>query len=168
MMKILRLIQKLFRRDPLPNIKFLPNPEIEKKYNTKFQIEIHTVKQYDRQSNQVISPLDKIRIRSLINDIKSGFVYIDGRSGGNTHFLADYSHEVPPQHVLSKEINRKDRLNYRLLKPTLRQLPNGTFKYSMVVILESCIGHKLNGTPDYWEDKDYAKMKRLKNTRNRI
>ena len=107
---------------------------------------------------------DRAIIKRLRRDILESHIYDDGPAGGDTHFLSDFSHK--DSHVLSKKINEVDRLNYRIYRPTLIKNQDGTYDYSVKVVLESCSGHELNGTPDYVEDQGYKNFKRNKNSRN--
>lgn len=154
------LRNKLFRRDYLPDEKFGPNREIEEKYNVDFYIDIQSTKKYDTQLEK---SLYKDIVKKLRKDIKDGYIYTDGPTGGDTHFLSDFSHK--DSHVLSKKINDEDRLNYRIYRPTLIQKSDGLYYYSMKIVLESCSGHELNGTPDYVKNKTYKNLKQNKNSR---
>lgn len=143
MMTVLR--QKLFRRDELPNNLFWPvSEELIKKYGSPI-IQINSVKKYDKQINELLIG-DKNTIKKIRSDLKKGYLYVDGPAGGDTHYLSDHSKK--DQHVLSKKINEIDRLNYRVYKPDLEEM-NEEERIVIKVILESCKGHELNGTPNY-------------------
>lgn len=161
-MRILRqLIQKIFRkdengniiRDPLPDVLFKPDLELEKIYG-KCNLIIQTSKKFDRDSNKIISPIDKLRIKSLLKDIKEAYLYDDGNTvESDTHYLGRFSRVgsmYPYQsHMVSKRITYSHRLNYRIYEPTIEELPDGTFDYYIKIVLESCFGHGRNGAPDY-------------------
>ena len=144
----------------MPEEKFGTNPKITEDYGVELEILVVRSKTFDKQYQKSAY---KSEIKRLIKDIRAGYIYNDGNFGGDTHYLSDFSHK--DSHVLSKKINDIDRLNYRIYRPRLVKKPNGNWDYFMKVVLESCEGHTLNGTPDYVDDKKYAQMKRNKNKR---
>ena len=164
-MRILRkIIQKMFRkdedgniiRDPLPNILFKPDPKLEETYG-KCNLIIQTSKKFDRDSNKIISPIDKLKIRSLLKDIKNAYLYDNGKTiDSDTHYLSRFSKTGPTypykSHLVSKRITYTHRLNYRIYEPVVEELPDGTFDYYIKIVLESCFGHGRNGAPDYYKD----------------
>lgn len=151
------------RRDPM-----LPKDEWFDK-NGKFvnehggKIKFKTTKAGDIKSfdkdYESLSSSDKTRVNNLKKDIeKEEAIYEDGSHGGDTHYLAGKSHPLVPQgkkhkrsHVLSKSVNKVDRLNYRIYEPDPPKKEGEPCTGE--IVYESCTDHKGNGTNDYVNDK---------------
>lgn len=154
------LRQKEFRRDPMPDNKFIVTEDLINELGiSEINISIQESKKFNEQfSNQFLT--EKSVIKKLKKDIRQGYLYEDGPAGGDTHFLSDFSHK--DSHVLSKKITEEDRLNYRIYEPVIEDSKNGPV-WNQKIVLESCKGHELNGTPDYVKNKKYKNLKRKKN-----
>ena len=139
-----KLLQKLFRRDEMPDEKFEINKEyLKEKYGIdKIKIDFLNTKKYDTQIGTK-SFTERETIKKLRSDIKKGFLYDDGPNGGDTHFLSDFSHK--DDHMLSKKINSRDRLNYRVYRPYPIEDENGDPVLYQKIVFESCARHETNG-----------------------
>ena len=150
------ILRKLFaRRDKMPSDseKFIADPKIEEQYG-KMRINVESSSTFTKQRSTLLG-LMKERVNKLIKDIKGGHIYDDGDdSTADTHFLSDFRKR--DQHVLSKRINQEDRLNYRVYKPNIPKKDGD--KYTQKVVIDSCIGHKLNGSPDYVKDRQFKQL----------
>lgn len=156
-----RLIDKIFRRDPMPDERFEFDQDLIDRFNPDYDVVIKHSPKYDRQIG-TLSPFDREKIKKFRKAIKGGAFYGQDGDEEDTHFLSDFSKKN--EHVLSKKINNNDRLNYRVRKPELRKNEDGSYTYHSEVIFDSCKGHELNGTPDYVKDEDYKNLKRNKNS----
>lgn len=145
------LREKIFRRDELPeNEWFKADPKVEKELGTKLTIRPEYSNKWSRDMNLIKSPLDKQIINKLKKDIKNGNLYIDGDAGGDTHYLSDFSHK--DSHLMSKIINKNDRLNYRVYPPKIEYNEDlDKIEYIQKVVFESCKGHGRNGAKNYSE-----------------
>lgn len=155
------LRDKIFRRDQMPNDKFEFDPDLMREFNAIPEVEIETTKKYDRQLS-TLSPEDRKKVKRFRKELEQGLFY--GRPGDeeDTHFLSDFSKK--DEHVVSKKINDEDRFSYRFRRPEIRELDDGSYVYHSKVVLDSCKGHELNGTPDYVKDRNYKNLKRNKNS----
>lgn len=148
-LRVKNILDKLFaRRDPMPpeSERFEADPEVEKIYGP-------LVTEYFKTDTYVkdfkaLMPSAQVAAKKLEDDVKAGFLYYDGPAGGDTHFLADYSHNSGKKksHFLSKKINTDDRLNYRIYPPAVIEI-NGKDVYYRKVVLSACESHKVNGKP---------------------
>ena len=156
------LRQKEFRRDPMPDNKFVITEDLMDELNiSEINIDIQESKKFNEQyKNQFLT--EKSIIKKLKRDIKHGYLYEDGPAGGDTHFLSDFSHK--DSHVLSKKITEEDRFNYRIYEPVIEDSSSGPI-WNQKIVLESCKGHELNGTPDYVQNKAYKNLKRKRNNK---
>lgn len=145
-MIVLKRIKYFTRRDYLPeNEQF--DEDIPSECNIIFNIQ-RTKKFLAQFKDQM--PGDQEIIRSLIKDIKAGYYYSDGPSGGDTHWLKDFSHKGR-SHMMSKKVNYHDRLNYRVYKPSLEYDEDGNLlpTQTLKIVLESCADHGRNGAKNY-------------------
>ena len=97
-------------------------------------------------------PLVKKTIRSLIKDLKNGYLYTDSpvNKDSDTHII----YELSDKHNLTwnKRINSIDRLTYSIHEPVLKSLKDGENpKLVIEILILSCKEHKKNKTKTYSE-----------------
>jgi len=103
--------------DPLPNPFSIPIEWIGK-YD-KITIRVDYTKRYFKEI-QLFGEVERKLIKSYIKDLKAGYYYIDGPSGGVTHYLSKKS--KPDQfHRMTKDINISDRFDYLVYPPELNE-----------------------------------------------
>lgn len=155
-MIILRKLNKLFGirdeqgNDPLPNPLFLPDPEIERQYG-EIELQVENTKKYDLGQNK-LDKTSKTIVKELRKEIIKGRHYYDDGNNetADSHYLSRLSKNPRESHLVSKYINGKDRLNYRIYKPQLvEDLDTGEIKYIQKIVFESCYGHDTNGQGSY-------------------
>lgn len=135
--------------DPLPNPLFLPDKNLVDQYG--FKLDIQNSKKYDKDQ-QKLDSVSKSRVKELRKSIThKGNYYDDGDiEDADTHYLSKLSKNPKESHLVSKYINGKDRLNYRIYKPQLvEDLDTGEIKYLQKIVFESCYGHDTNGQGTY-------------------
>lgn len=142
------LRDKLFGREnhaKLPEEKrFVADPELVRRFG-ECQIEISAANKFGNDKNK-LGPIDKARVNQFKSEIKKGYIYEDGPTGGDTEYL-DFPGEN--SHLMSKKINGSDRFNYRVYPPTIEEDENGFPIYRQKIVLESCLGHGRNGARNY-------------------
>jgi len=131
--------------------RFLPDPSVERDLGKDVDLVIETSKKKWESDVNSFPKGSEIRkkINQLKNDIKNGYYYIDGPSGGDTHWLKDFSHK--DSHLMSKAIDKDNRLNYRVYPPAIITSSSGELIYQQRIVLESCKGHERNGAANYSE-----------------
>lgn len=141
--------EKVFtRRDPLPN----PFP-IPDEWEDKYDNVIYKVSQVDKEYNKDITkfgPTEKALIKGFRKDLKNGYIYVDGPSGGDTHYLSDYS-SPNKYHRMSKSINDFDRLVYLIYPPILDEKNS---KVIIPIVIQSLDGHKIYGQGTYSDTEE--------------
>lgn len=130
--------QKEFKQQP---------PHLPLDENQKFILpEGYTIEIDDKDpkyQEQLKRSINRDIIKKLRKDIKDNYLYEDGPAGGRTHYLSEFS--ILGKHLtLSKDINKADRLIYRVKPPEIK---NG--KKIMKVILVNCEGHFIPGIGSY-------------------
>lgn len=94
---------------------------------------------YKKQMMNLSMSINKDIVKKLIKDIKLGYIYSDGKYGGDTHYLKDFS-KLGLYLTYSKSINTFDRLNYRIYKPVVI---NSILTYKIVI--DNISGHNISG-----------------------
>lgn len=84
-------------------------------------------------------------VYKFIKDIKNGYMYEDGPSGGDTHYLKEFSKPNNPIKerrflMYSKSLNYHDRFNYRIYEPMESEEGNVSYK----IVIDSIEGHNAN------------------------
>lgn len=156
-MRIIRLKQKIFRRDEFTLEYHLPvSDEIKNNFtegeisNPYFNIE--ATNKYS-QDTKTLSEAEKKILAKLKKDIKDGFLYEDGPNGGDTHFLRDYSKKE--KHVtFSKKITDTLRFNYTIYPLSIKSITDSKTKkkihyLSQKIVYQSCGNHTMNGVGRY-------------------
>lgn len=133
------------RRDILPEEERFTN--IPEEPTAKVDIDIVPSKSKWANDRSKLSITDKSIVDKLKNDIKQGHLYDDGPNGGDTHWLKDFSNK--DSHLMSKFISYENRLNYRVYKAIVDIDEDGKVKYTIKVVLESCLGHGRDGAKNY-------------------
>lgn len=146
----LRLLQKLFRRDPMPikEDRFEFDEEILMRDDVTGYIDIQETKQFTKDYEK-LTPSERKLVKAFKKEISEGILYDQGPAGGDTHFLGSFSSNIREFHRISRKINVDDRFNYIVYKPVLLPKEDGTFEYYQKIVLESCKEHKLNGGKRY-------------------
>ena len=150
--------EKIFRRDIFLDGDIISDDsELVSKYGHS-SIRIEVSKKYLNDINKlgIKGSPNRVKLDKLKNDIRKGYLDVDGPAGGKTHYLGDYS--KPRNHyTFSKEITDEHRLNYKVYPPTVI-VENGVEKYVQRVVLDSCFGHGLT-EGDYLNDKELRERK---------
>ena len=111
-------------------------------------------KKYEKDISKA-GPVIKKKIKSLINDIRKGYVYTDGplNKDSDTHVLPDFS--KLDYLVWTKSYTTSDRITYFVHEP--RVIEKDDTKLSiMTIVITSCFGHNL------CNEKSYSKVWRIK------
>jgi len=174
-MTILRLLQKIFRRDEFPDAdrKVLEDdPELVELYGPSMILTAPS-KKYGKDI-QKIGIVDRKRLDKLKKSIRDGYLLSDNprnsldREGPEeTHYLSDYS-KPGEFYMFSKKITGPHRLNYRIYKPALEiDQKTGKTRYVKKVILDSCYDHETT-EGNYLEDKNLRarKARKRKNSKS--
>lgn len=122
------LRNKLFNRsdkwDKLPpkDKRFDKNHPLVIKHGGKLTVSVDRSKKFLRQTqeankiNPFIAKIDNDRIKKLNKALKEGYIYEDGKVGGeNTHYYKSKSDDN--SHYLTKDISSDNRLGYRVYPP---------------------------------------------------
>ena len=146
----LNLLQKIFRRDPMPTKKdrFEMDEEIMKRPDVISKRIIQKTPTFQKDYKTLMPSSQKI-VDNFEKEVRQGYLYEDGPSGGDTHILGDYSSNIRKFHRLSKIINDHDRFNYIVAEPELKPLGDGTYSYTQKIVLETCAEHKIYGGDNY-------------------
>lgn len=146
----LRLLQKIFRRDPMPSKKdrFELDVNIMKKPGVTSKRVVQMTPAFQKEYKTLL-PQDKRIVDNFKKNVKQGYLYEDGPEGGDTHILGDFSSNKRKFHRLSKKVNDEDRFNYIVHEPELNLLEDGTYSYTQKIVLETCKKHKIYGGKKY-------------------
>ena len=146
----LNLLQKIFRRDPMPakGERYEFDEEILMRDDVTAFIDVQETKQFNKDYKK-LTPSERKLVKSYKKEISEGILYDQGPAGGDTHFLESFSSNLREFHRISIKVNNDDRFNYIVYKPTLLPKEDGTFVYYQKIVLESCKEHKLNGGKKY-------------------
>ena len=154
-MIILRL--KLFRRDDFNDQEIIDvDLEIFNKLGFKLQIETSNKYNSDISKLGIKGSPNRKRLEELKRDIRNMYLTTDGPSGGDTHYLGDFS-KPGKYYTFSKKITEEHRLNYKVYPPEIIT-KNNNKKYIQRIVLESCYDHELP-EGNYLEDKDLRERK---------
>ena len=146
----LNLLQKIFRRDPMPNKseRYELDEEIMKKPGVISKRIIQKTPTFQKDYKTLMPSSQKI-VDDFEKEVRQGYLYDDGPSGGDTHILGSYSSNIRKFHRLSKIINGHDRFNYIVSEPELKDNKDGTWSYIQKIVLETCAEHKIYGGKKY-------------------
>ena len=134
--------EKLFRRD---------EPVIWEVNDKKdFKIDVEYSSRYEKQMMNLSMSINKDIVKKLIKGIKLGYIYSDGKYGGDTHYLKDFS-KTEIYLTYSKSINTFDRLNYRIYKPILLR----DDAYHIRIVIDNISGHNISGKSYSGDDEIY-------------
>ena len=106
----------------------------------------------DYQSDMFkMGPLTKKKIKSLINDIKKGYLYIDNPNNDEsyTHALPKYSDNR--RIIWSKSVSAIDRITYAIYRPEEYGTSDDSSVTLQVKIL-SCKNHKISKEKQYTDN----------------
>lgn len=167
-MIILRKLKIFARRTPISDSlkkEFsIPTEEIA---NGNFKYEFGRFSDFNEQYKN-LTPGNKEIVDRFIKDLKNGFIFTDAREGDGTHYLADESKPGRGHITYSKKINKEDRFNYVIYKPTI----DDDGKYNQIIKLSACSEHTIAGKPgayvggqrgNVWHPKKHSKRSRGKN-----
>lgn len=151
------LRNKQFTFSPLPDPLYGEDPEIVEKHGVHLKLNIERTKAFNKTYTGYSSEVQKT-IDNLIDDIKKeGQLYSDGTHGGRTHSLGTKFKKGELQHIMSKDIDWRLRLVYRIHPPMLFVDPKtGDLRYEMKIVLDECGDHVINGKGNYVKKRFYS------------
>ena len=116
----LNLLQKIFRRDPMPakSERYEFDEEILMRDDVTAFIDVQETKQFNKDYEKLTLSERKL-VKAYKKEISEGILYDQGPAGGDTHFLGSFSSNLREFHRISRKVNNDDRFNYIVYKPTL-------------------------------------------------